>query len=136
MKYALIFSTALLIALGQLQPASAQPTPADLVKQSVEALGGADAMRALGSFIIKGEAKHWEPGQSFSANGESRFLGDSAFTLTSDHFVNRVDWDRDMKYPAVERVKYSEIISPSFGAVIDEKGDTKSMSGIRLAAQL
>ncbi len=83
-------------------------------------------------------AKHWEPGQSNSINGESRFLGDSNFTLTADiaNGIVRVDWDRDMKYPAVEKSKYSEITHPTYGAVIDEKGQATPMSGIRLAALL
>ena len=140
MKYALMFSTALLMAVGQMQqPASAQTGPADLVKQGVEALGGANALRALKTTVFKVDAKHWEPGQSHSVNGESRFLGDSKVTISVD-FTSpiriRYDWDRDMKYPAVERVKYSEIRYPTYGAVIDEKGTATPMSGIRLATNI
>src|SRR5439155_16800404 len=95
-------------------------------------------LRALKTNVSKGTAKHWEPGQSNSVNGESRFLGDSNFTLSADvaNGIVRVDWDRDMKYPAVEKIKYSEITTPTYGAVIDEKGEAKPMSGIRLASQL
>jgi glyoxylase-like metal-dependent hydrolase (beta-lactamase superfamily II) len=141
MRYTFMISAALLMAFGQAQPASAQ-SPADLVKQSVEALGGADALRGLKSLVFKGDAKHWEPGQSQSINGDARFLGDSAFTVTVDFASNkdgpmvRYDWDRDMKYPAVERLKYSEIRYPTFGAVIDDKGQATPMSGIRAAANL
>jgi glyoxylase-like metal-dependent hydrolase (beta-lactamase superfamily II) len=137
MRYALLLSAALCVAVGQAQPAAAQ-APADLVKQAVDALGGADALRGLKAVVSKGTAKHWEPGQSNSINGESRFLGDSNFTLTADiaNGIVRVDWDRDMKYPAVEKAKYSEITTPTYGAVIDEKGEAKPMSGIRLASQL
>jgi glyoxylase-like metal-dependent hydrolase (beta-lactamase superfamily II) len=136
MKYALLLSAALCVAFGQAQPASAQ-SPADLVKQAVDALGGADALRALKTNVSKGTAKHWEPGQSNSVNGEARFLGDSNFTLSADiaNGIVRVDWDRDMKY-LVEKTKYSEITTPTYGAVIDEKGEAKPMSGIRLAATL
>src|SRR5919199_1555453 len=99
MRYALLLSAALCVAVGQAQPASAQ-APADLVKQAVDALGGADALRGLKTATVKGEAKHWEPGQSNSVNGESRFLGDSPFTITADiaSGIARVDWERDMKY--------------------------------------
>jgi len=138
MKYALMISAALLMAVGHGQPASAQTAPLDLVKQAVEAQGGADALRAIKTLVSKGDAKHWEPGQSHSINGESRFLGDSTFTVTADN-VNRIvrfDWDRDMKYPAVEKLKYSEITYPTYGAVVDEKGEAKPMSGIRLASLL
>ena len=94
-------------------------------------------MRALKTNVAKGTAKHWEPGQSYSVNGEARFLGDSNFTLTADvaNGIVRVDWDRDMKY-LVEKTKYSEITTPTYGAVVDEKGEAKPMSGIRLTATL
>ena len=107
MRYALLLSAALCVAVGQAQPAAAQG-PADLVKQAVDALGGADALRALKTNVAKGTAKHWEPGQSYSVNGEARFLGDSNFTLTADvaNGIVRVDWDRDMKY-LVEKTKYA-----------------------------
>src|ERR1700680_1976359 len=108
MKYALMVSAALLAAFGQTQPASAQTSPADLVKQGVEAMGGADALRGLKTLVQKGDAKHWEPGQSHSVNGEARFLGDSTVTITVDFTAPirvRYDWDRDMKYPAVEKLK-------------------------------
>jgi hypothetical protein len=140
MRHVLLLSAALLMAFGQMQPASAQ-SPTDLVKQAVDALGGADALRAVKSIVQKGDAKHWEPGQSYSVTGESRFLGDSTYTVTVD-FGNkegpivRYDWDRAMQYPAVEHVKYSEVRYPTYGAVIDEKGQATPMSGIRMAANL
>ena len=83
-----------------------------------------------------GEAKHWEPGQSYSPTGLPRFLGDSTFTVTADLAGRnaRIDWDRDMKYPAAERLKYSEIVTPQVGATLNEKGEQAAMSGIRLAA--
>jgi glyoxylase-like metal-dependent hydrolase (beta-lactamase superfamily II) len=131
---------ALIIATGLVAPASAQ-SPADLVKQSVEALGGADALRAIKTLVLKADAKHWEPGQSNSVNGESRFLGDSKLTISVDYAnpagaLVRYDWDRDMKYPAVEKLKYSEIRYPTYGAAVDDKGEAKAMSGIRLAANI
>ena len=112
MKYGLMISAAVLLATTAFTPASAQTNPHDLIKLGVEAQGGADAMRAIKTLVSKGAAKHWEPGQSHSVNGESRFLGDSAFTVTVDYNAPlrvRFDWDRDMKYPAVEKIKYSEI---------------------------
>jgi len=140
MKYSLALSVALLLGVSALQPASAQDrqpaqNPADLVKAAVEAQGGADALRALKGAVIKGEAKHWEPGQSFAVDGESRLIDNATFTLTADavNRMVRIDWDRDKKYPAVERSKYSEIITPSFGVVVDDKG-VQPMSGVRLAA--
>jgi hypothetical protein len=136
MRNAIMLTTALLLAAGLGSPSLAQNAN-DLVSQSVAAQGGADALRAFKSAVIKGDAKHWEPGQSFKAGGEARFLGDSKFTLTADgaERVARIDWDRDMKYPAVERIQYSEIITPNYGVAIDGKGTQTPMSGIRLAAE-
>jgi glyoxylase-like metal-dependent hydrolase (beta-lactamase superfamily II) len=138
MKYALMLSAALFLAAGQVQPVSAQ-SPADLVKQSVDALGGANALRNLKSLVLRADVKHWEPGQSYSINGESRFLGDSKVMISVD-FGNpvrvRYDWDRDMKYPAVEHIYTSEIRTPTAGAVLDEKAQYTPMSGIRLAVNI
>jgi glyoxylase-like metal-dependent hydrolase (beta-lactamase superfamily II) len=138
MKYVLMISAALLVGFGAAQPAFAQ-SPQDLVKQAVEAQGGANALSALKTSIQKADAKHWEPGQSHSVNGESRFLGDSTVTISVDYTAPirvRYDWDRDMKYPAVEKVKYSEIRYPTYGAVRDEKGQMTPMSGIRFATNI
>jgi glyoxylase-like metal-dependent hydrolase (beta-lactamase superfamily II) len=41
-----------------------------------------------------------------------------------------------MKYPAVEKIKYTDVITPALGYVIDDKGASKPMSGIRVAATL
>ena len=46
--------------------------------------GGVDAVRAIKTLVMKADAKHWEPGQSNSVNGESRFLGDSKVTVSAD----------------------------------------------------
>jgi glyoxylase-like metal-dependent hydrolase (beta-lactamase superfamily II) len=138
MKYGLIISAAVLLATTAFTPASAQTNPNDLIKLGVEAQGGADALRAIKTLVSKGEAKHWEPGQSYSVNGESRPLDDSTFTTTADFNAPvrvRFDWDRNMKYPAVEKLRYSEIFYPTFGAVIDDKGAVKPMSGVRFAAE-
>ena len=130
-------TVALMFGAALASPAAAQ-SGVDLVKQSVAAQGGVAALSASKSTIIKGEAKHWEPGQSYSATGEPKFLGDSAYTQTVDNTTRtvRIDWDRDMKYPAVERLKFSEITAPTYGVVIDDKGAQKPMSGIRLISHL
>ena len=134
MRFALSFSVALVLAAISAQPAPAQ-SPAELVQQAVAAQGGADALRALKTLTIKGTAIHLEPGQSVRAGGESRFIGDSTFTVHADmaNRIIRVDWDRDMKYVVVERLQFSEIVHPTFGVVVDKQG-TRPMSGIRLAA--
>ena len=137
MEYLLSITAALLASTAQIQFVSAQEGPIDLVKAAVAAEGSADAMKALKGISIKGEAKHWEPGQSYSAGGEARFLGDTTFTTTWDLAKGgaKMDLDRAMKYPAVETPKYSEVITPSAGFGTDAKGSTAS-SGNRVAAQL
>jgi hypothetical protein len=118
--------------------AFAQNNAGDLVRQAVAAEGGADALRGLKGLAIKGDAKFWEPGQSYSAGGEPRFLGDATFAITWDvaKGVSKTDWDRDQKYPDPPiRLKYTETVFPSFGVVSDEKG-AQPMSRIRVAALL
>lgn len=134
MKHAVTLAAALLLAAAAGQPTAAQ-SPADLIKEAVAAQGGADALRSLKTLVIRGEAKHWEPGQSIRAGGEARFIGDSTFTVSADlaNRTIRVDWDRDMKYVVVERLQFSEIVHPTYGVVVDAQG-TRPMSGIRLAS--
>jgi hypothetical protein len=137
MKYLLWTSAALLLAISQPPPAQAQ-SARDLVNQAIAAQGGADALRALKALSIKADATHTEPGQSKTAGGEPRFLGNTTLTITWD-LVNdmaRTTWDRDMKYPAVEKIKFTDVITPSLGYVIDDKGASKPMSSIRAAATL
>ena len=131
MKYVLSIA-ALLLAMSQ-QPASAQES-GNLVKQAVAAEGGAE-LRALKGLAIKGDAKFWEPGQSFVAAAEPRFLGDATFAITWD-LANgraRTAWDRDQKYPEpAVKIKYTETVLPALGYVTDEKS-SQAMSGIRVA---
>jgi len=83
MKYVLSV-VVLLLAMSQQQPVFAQASGDNLVKEAVAAQGGADALRGLKGLAIKGDAKFWEPGQSFAADGEPRFLGDATFAITWD----------------------------------------------------
>src|SRR5947209_5510280 len=137
MRYPLSIA-ALLLAASSLQPALAQTAPADLVKQAIAAEGGAAALRGLTGLAVKGDARFWEPGQSFAAGGEARFLGDATFAITWDlaKGMARTEWDRDQKYPPPPvKVKYTETLLPTLGYVTDSNG-TQPMSGIRVAAQL
>ncbi len=94
-------------------------------------------MRSLNSLMIQGDAKHWEPEESFMAGGTPRFLGDSTFTLAWQLALGwaRIDWNRSMQYPAVEKIQYSEVLTQRYGFVEDANG-TRAMSPVRLAAQL
>jgi hypothetical protein len=127
--------------VGAMPGAMAPPAQAqqglDLVKQAVAAQGGAQALRDLKTIAVKAQAQHWEPGQSYVPGGESRFLGDSTVTITWDLAKDaaRIAWDRSMKYPATERLTYTEVVMPDIGMVVDPKG-TRPMSAIRVAALL
>jgi glyoxylase-like metal-dependent hydrolase (beta-lactamase superfamily II) len=135
MKFALPFA-ALLLALSLQPPAFAQGSGDNLIKQAVAAEGGADALRGLKSLAIKGDAKFWEPGQSYAAGGDPRFLGDATFAITWDVAGSRASsaWVRDQKYPDPIVLKYTETLLPTLGYVTDEKG-SQPMSSIRVAAQ-
>src|SRR5438105_11461090 len=134
MKHAVSIA-ALLLAMSQQPPASAQGNGDSLVKEAVAAQGGAE-LRGLKSIALKGDAKFWEPGQSFAAGGEPRFLGDATFAITWDLANGRARtfWDRDQKYPEPVKLKYTETLLPTLGYVTDDKG-SQAMSGIRVAAQ-
>jgi glyoxylase-like metal-dependent hydrolase (beta-lactamase superfamily II) len=136
MKYALSV-VGLLLAMSLQQPAFAQGSGNSLVKEAVTAEGGADALRGLKTLAIKGDAKFWEPGQSFAPDGEPRFLGDATFAITWDLAKGqaRAAWDRDQKYPDPVKIKYTETLLPTLGYVTDDKG-SQPMSRIREATQL
>ena len=136
MRILLGMSAALLASTALVQYTAAKEGPMDLVKSAVAAEGGVDALKALKGLYIKGTAKHWEPGQSFKAGGEPRFLGDTTFAMTVDltRASARIDLDRSMQYPAVTTVKYTEVITPTMGFVTDTRGSTAA-SGMRVAAQ-
>jgi glyoxylase-like metal-dependent hydrolase (beta-lactamase superfamily II) len=136
MKYTLSV-VGLLLAMSLQPPAFAQGSGNNLVKEAVTAEGGADALRGLKTLAIKGDAKFWEPGQSFAPDGEPRFLGDATFAITWDLAKGqaRAAWDRDQKYPDPVRIKYTETLLPTLGYVTDDKG-SQPMSRIREATQL
>lgn len=115
-------------------------SPAARVKTAVDAMGGAKALGAIKQVVIKGRAKHWEPEQSYLADGEMRYMGESTFTFAQDFTTgaSRTDWDRSYLYPRQVREKFSEVIAEGVGYVIPEEGPAKAhaMSGMRLAATL
>jgi hypothetical protein len=137
MKAAVSASAALLLAALQPQPAQAQSVR-ELINQGIAAAGGVEALRALKALTIKADALHWEPGQSKVSGGEPRFLGHSTLTLAWDlaNGTARTEWDRDKKYPAIEKVRYTEVVTPALGYLVDDNGARKPMSGIRAAAAL
>jgi glyoxylase-like metal-dependent hydrolase (beta-lactamase superfamily II) len=130
-----VFAVAVGLAAGCATPLYAQSGPNDLVKQAVAAAGGEPALRALKTLRVHGNARFWEPDQSLVPNGPALQTGDSKFTMTWDFpgGATRTDWDRT--FIGRPPQKYSEVVSPKLGFVIDDKG-AHAMSGIRHAAQL
>ncbi len=96
----------------------AQTSPArDLVNQALDAMGGADALRALRGLAIKGEVRHWEPEELYSPGGPPVFTDHSTFAILWDLKAGtaRTDWDRFIQFPAVTHDVYSEIVTPQRG---------------------
>jgi len=137
MKHVLSISAALLLAASQAQPAMAQKN-GNLVSQAVAAEGGADALRALKGLSIRAQVKYWGPEQSETPGGEARVYGDGNLTITWDlaRGMARTELDRDQKYPAPEKLKYTETVTPTMGMLTNQQGANSAMSGVRLATHL
>ncbi len=71
------------------------------------------------------------------ADGPPRQLGKSTVSIRWDLSTGaeRADFDHTMLYPFPGQEKYTEIVTPDWGAVIDAKG-ARPMSGARLALSL
>jgi glyoxylase-like metal-dependent hydrolase (beta-lactamase superfamily II) len=138
MSRAFVALITLLATLISLSPAWAQSGHRALLEQAVQAQGGVAALRALKALSIKAEAAHWDTGQSLVPGGEPRFLGNSTIAMDWDLVTGqaRIEWDREKKYPSIERVKYIEVVTPNLGFVVNDKGVAQPMSRIRIAAAL
>jgi len=122
MKYALMLSAALLLTT-QAQPVLAQG-PIDLVKQSIEAIGGASALggpedngakgrrQALGAGPVQQRERRVSLSRRFDSHHFRRLHEPVAcpLRLGPRHEISRV-----------EKVKYSEIRYPTYGAVMTKK---------------
>src|SRR5919106_6584681 len=134
MAFALAVPFALIFVLAATHPSHAQGSAPELIRRAVSAQGGADALRAVQTLVIRGVGRQSVTGQAYRAVGEPRFVGESIFTVTADVARRsiRVDWDRELRLPTPSRAKFSELVFPSFGVVVDDK-ETRAMSGIRVA---
>jgi glyoxylase-like metal-dependent hydrolase (beta-lactamase superfamily II) len=136
MKRFFLCGSFMLVTLAVPIAARAQgASPVDTVNQAVGAMGGADALRAMKGLTFKADAQFWEPQQSYVADGEPRFIGNSKITFTwkNDDDASRTDWERKFEYPFVEEKKYSEIVTSKYGAV-SAGGSEVPMSNIRFAS--
>ena len=134
MTFALTARFALIFVLGSVGPVLAQSSATDLVQRAVAAQGGAEALRAVQTLMIKGLGRQSVTGQAYRPVGEARFVGESVFAITADVARRsiRVDWDRELRLPTPSRAQFSELVFPTFGVVVDDK-ETRVMSGIRVA---
>ena len=125
------------MSAASVQFAAAKDSPADLVKAAVTAEGGADALKSLKGLAVKGTAKHWEPGQSYKADGEPRFLGDTAFTVDGrpGQAPRRLRVDRAMIYPPPVDSQIYRSVTPTLGFVTATNGQHGGLRH-RVAAQL
>ncbi len=137
MPRVVLIAFALLFFVGTQDVAAQSPAPPELVKDAVAAMGGADALRGLKTLSITATAKHWEPEQSFIAGAAPRPLGASTLTIAWDLGQNmaRTDHQHRMDYPFPGNESYSDIVTPSWGAVVTDKGE-RAMSANRLAFEL
>lgn len=111
---------------------------ADLVRDGVEAQGGANALRGLNRLSVKGDARFFEPGQSFAPGGEPRALGTATFEIAWDLTAGmaRTAWNRDQQHPPPPaKLNYVETVLPTLGFVTTGTAN-QPMSGIRVAAHL
>lgn len=135
-----VLSLAFVLLFGAtVQYAAAQSvTPSQRVKDAVAAIGGADALRGLKTLSIKASAKHWEPEQSMVSGGPPRPLGISTLTIAWDlgQGISRTDHEHRMDYPFPGNEKYSDIVAPTWGAIINDKGEDRAMAPNRLAFEL
>jgi len=130
---------------GRSRPTPDQVNPLD---RALAAMGGEENVRALQTIVVKGTARHWEPHQSVTPDGEMRLAGDSTFVLSRSFSSGaaRIEWDRKLVYPSPREYRFTEVVTPSSGYVdgIDTTSRTKrdldsnpprhSMSALRLAA--
>jgi hypothetical protein len=134
MTFALKAPFALILVLAATCASHAQSSAPDLIQRAAAAQGGAEALRAVQTLVIKGLGRQSVTGQAYRPVGEARFVGESVFTVTADvaRRTIRVDWDRELRLPTPSRAQFSELVFPTFGVVVDDK-ETRVMSGIRVA---
>jgi glyoxylase-like metal-dependent hydrolase (beta-lactamase superfamily II) len=134
--------------LALLSCASTQQRGQELVSRGIQALGGVDALAGVRTLSVRGTVRQWDPEQSRTPGGETRFAGESTFTAVTDVATGatRIDWVRNFAYPAPRTFTFTEIVTPDAGYVagIDSNGRNKqslesnppahSMSSLRLAA--
>jgi glyoxylase-like metal-dependent hydrolase (beta-lactamase superfamily II) len=136
MKRFFLYGSFMLTTLAAPTAAQAQSTsPIDTVNQAVTVIGGADTLRAMKGLMFTADAQFWEPQQSYVADGEPRFIGNSKITFTwkTDDGASRTDWERKFEYPFVEEKKYSEIVTSKYGAASAGSSEVP-MSNIRFAS--
>jgi glyoxylase-like metal-dependent hydrolase (beta-lactamase superfamily II) len=128
--------------------ASTQQRGQALVTRAIQAAGGVEALAAVKTVSVKGTVKQWDPESSHVPGGEARYAGESTITAVTDVAAGatRIDWVRNLPYPAPRSYTFSEIVTPDAGYVagIDSSNRNKqsvesnppahTMSSLRLAA--
>src|SRR5690349_16073064 len=113
---AALFVVAVSCSETRSKPTSDVVAPLD---RALAAMGGAEKVGALETFVAKGTATHWEPHQSINPDGEMRLAGDSTFVLTRSFSKGaaRTEWVRKLVYPSPREYRFTEIVTPAAGSV-------------------
>ena len=128
-----LFLSLLLTPLLAIPPALAAPV--DLVRQAVEAEGGAAALKTLQRLTVTADASFWEPDESRIPFGPASEGGNGKLVISWDvaRGMAKSEWQRDAHYPNQANAKYAEVVTPQTGYVVLPQ-QARAMSGIRVAA--
>ncbi len=142
---AALFLIAASCSEGRSRPTTDEVNPLD---RALAAMGSEEKVRGVESLAVKGTARHWEPHQSVTPDGEMRLAGDSTFVLTRSFSAEaaRIEWDRKLVYPSPREYRFTEVVTASAGYVegidttalpkrtLDSNPPRHTMSAVRLAA--
>jgi hypothetical protein len=136
MKFDWRLASVVILCVSVSHPAGAQTSPLDLIKQAVQAEGGAEVLGNLKRIAIAADVQHWEPEQSYVADGPARLVATSKLTINWDieNGRARTEWDRNLIYPFPGPEKYADVVTPKSGFVVTSKGE-RPMSSIRVSSE-
>jgi hypothetical protein len=136
MKFDWQLASIVIVCVSLSQGAGAQTAPLDLIKQAVQAEGGAEALQNLKRIAIAADVQHWEPEQSYLAGGDARLTATSRISISWDleNARARTEWQRNLIYPFPGPDKYTDVLTPKSGFIINSKGE-RPMSSIRVASE-
>ena len=127
---------ALFAAAGHLAPAQAQTGYKSIIAQAIDAQGGVDRAACAEGTVDQGRRRPLgyrairrsrTASRAFSAIRRSRSRGIWRTARPAAIGTAR------RSIPSIEHVKYTEVVTPKLGYVVNDKGANQPMSGIRIA---